>query len=148
MTGVQTCALPILTLYLSTALHDWQVINPLRFTALYMAVPVVGLYFSLRLRFVLLAWIATLLVVFALPQLLWWQARWCVDLFGLFPLPPFVVPPSNRNGIAQLFPGLHNLLANLLRHPEIVTVTVQLLIAGSLLWRLRVNLVRRTFSLR
>lgn len=117
------------TLYLSTALHDWQVLNILRFTALYLAVPVVGLYFSLQLRFVLLAWIATLTACFALPQLLWW-----IFYYGSRVLFSW----ADQNGM----------LRAMMPSSLVVILPVQLGIALLLLWRLRVNLMRRTFSLR
>ena len=115
-------------LYLSSALHDWQVANVLRFTVAYLIVPVVGLYFSLRSRFVLLSWLATLAACFALPQLFWWT---CVLLvYGV--LPGDGLGPDGRELSSRWF-GI---------------VLFQLILAACLLWRLRVNLARRSFSLR
>ena len=116
-------------LYLSTALHDWQVANVLRFAALYLLVPVVGLYFSLRCRFALLAWIATLTVCFALPQMLWWICYFTILTF--------------RSLVGWGW-GIHSMPESSL----VVMLPVQLVVALLLLWRLKLNLVRRTFSFR
>ena len=129
-------------LYLSTALHDWQVANVLRFAALYFVVPVVGLYFSLRCRFALLAWIATLTVCFtvcfALPQLLSWVvslllADWFNDLL------PGISPDGLVIRVVRW--GFENV-------SWFTVLALQVTLATVLLWRLRVNLVRRTFSFR
>ena len=129
-------------LFLSTALHDWQFSNVLRFAALYLVVPVVGLYFSLRSRFVLLAWIATLTVCFtvcfALPQLLSWVvslllADWFNDLL------PGISPDGLVIRVVRW--GFENV-------SWFTVLALQVTLATVLLWRLRVNLVRRTFSFR
>ena len=59
-----------IVVYLSSARGDWRLGEVLRFTVLFLVVPVVGLYFSLRSRFVLLSWTATLAVCFLVPQIL------------------------------------------------------------------------------
>ncbi len=109
-------------IYLSTAVQHWRPVELIEFAAAYFIVPVVGLYFSLRLRFVVLAWLATLTMCFAVPQLVW-----------MF-LNEMVLAPITRESSLPLSP--------------LVSVPIQLLIAALLLWRLRVNLVRRSFSLR
>ena len=116
-------------LYLSSALQDWQVANILRFTVAYLIVPVVGLYFSLRSRFVLLAWLATLAVCFALPQVLGW-----VFYYGVLTIFSF----ANWDGVFRV--------AHF--QPWFITLPIQVALAAFLLWRLRVNLARRSFSLR
>ena len=134
-------------LYLSTALHDWQVANVLRFAALYLLVPVVGLYFSLRCRFALLAWIATLTVCFALPQVLWWMFYWLAhETFGFLPPDLSMIPLGSRNGLARTFPMTYSVLHFAVRFPQCILLPMQLALATLFLWRLRVNLVRRTFS--
>ncbi len=109
-------------IYLSTAMPSWRPVELIEFTVAYFIVPVVGLYFSLQNRFVLLAWLLTLAVCFAVPHVIWMLLRETV-------LSSFaggtLIPPS-------LF----------------VSVPVQLLLAVLLLQRLRVNLARRSFSLR
>ena len=106
-------------LYLSSALKDWEVGDLIRFTVAYFVVPVVGLYFSLRSRFVLLAWFATLTACFALPRVLSWFS--CAML-------------------AWADIGKWN--------PAHGTPVAQLVLAGFLLWHLHVILVRRSFSFR
>jgi ABC-type transport system involved in multi-copper enzyme maturation permease subunit len=125
-------------IYLSTATPGWRPAELIEFTVAYFIVPVVGLYFSLRSRFVLLAWLATMAVCFAVPQLFSWSASlmlngWFQDL-----LPGEV---STGNLFSQL---VRWLLMNL----WLMTLVFQLLLATLLLQRLRVNLVRRSFSLR
>jgi hypothetical protein len=115
--------------YLSSALKDWQVINIIRFTVLYFVVPVIGLYFSLRSRFVLLSWLATLAICFALPQVLWW-----ICYYGLLIIYGII--------------GSDGLVNIPLPSQRIIMIPVQLVLAAFFLWRLRVNLVRRTFSFR
>jgi len=110
-------------LYLSSALKDWQVASLIRFTVAYFVVPVVGLYFSLRSRFVLLSWFATLAACFALPQMLWWPLHIYLDELQMG-ADPF------------------------LRFRQPFLIGAQLALAALLLWRLRTNLVRRSFSLR
>jgi hypothetical protein len=105
-------------LYLSSALKDWEVGNLVRFTVAYFVVPVVGLYFSLRSRFVLLSWAATLASCFALPELIWWLCA---------AIPEELVPPLRT---------------------DLVAAVVQPTLAVFLFWRLRVNLARRSFSFR
>ena len=114
--------------YLSSALKDWQIVNLVRFTALYLIVPVIGLYFSLRSRFVLLSWVATLAVCFALPQILWLAFREVIIIFEMI--------------------GSDGLVNVGLPAQQIMTIPIQLALAALFLWRLRVNLVRRSFSLR
>ena len=109
-------------IYISLAVQRWRPGDLIEFTIAYFIVPVVGLYFSLRFRFVVLAWLATLAVCFAAPQLVWWLFDSWLNL------------NSNDN---------HSL-----PHSIFVSVPVQLLLAALLLRRLRVNLARRSFSLR
>jgi ABC-type transport system involved in multi-copper enzyme maturation permease subunit len=111
-------------IYLSTAVQRWRPGDLIEFTAAYFVVPVVGLYFSLRSRFVLLAWLATMAVCFAVPQVVWWVCEFLISGFV-----------SRHHG-----PGIP--------HSVFVSMPVQLALAALLLWRLRVNLVRRSFSLR
>jgi len=115
----------VMVLYLSSALGRWEIGDVLSFGVLFLVVPVVGLYFSLRSRFVLLAWVFTLTVCFMLPQLLGKACRLAILVLFSFSMDSSMVP---REGI--------------------ITLPVQLGIAALLLWRLRVNLVRRSFSLR
>jgi ABC-type transport system involved in multi-copper enzyme maturation permease subunit len=111
-------------IYLSTAVQRWWPGDLIEFTAAYFIVPVVGLYFSLRSRFVLLAWLATMAVCFAVPQIAWWLCEHFVSTF---------ISPHHGPGIPQ---------------SVFVSIPVQLALATLLFQRLRVNLVRRSFSLR
>ena len=109
-------------IYLSTAYTRWNPSELIEFTAAYFIVPVIGLYFSLRSRYVLLAWLATIAVCFAVPQLVWWV---CGALLHL--------SEYDESFIAR---------------SVFVSVPVQLALAALLFQRLRVNLARRSFSLR
>lgn len=117
----------VVVLYLSTALKDWNPENLTRFTASYLIVPVIGLYFSLRSRFVLLSWLATLVCCFVVPPLVWWP---CDELLTVLGYDVWEIP-------VRWMP---------LR--VWVMLLVQLDLAALLLWRLRVNLRRRSFSFR
>lgn len=116
-------------LYLSSALKDWQVANIIRFTVAYLIVPVVGLYFSLRSRFVLIAWLATAATCFVVAQLAWWAFYYFVLAFFHFAAwrPAFESEPPDS--VMVMGPAL-------------------IALAVFLRWRLQVNLVRRSFSLR
>jgi hypothetical protein len=111
--------------YLSGALHRWHVADMIYFLASFLVVPVIGLYFSLRLRFVLIAWLATLFV-FAAPHVLWTLCEHNMK-----------VDESNES-----------LRTALIVLRAFMVLPIQLGVAGLLLWRLHVNLVRRSFSLR
>lgn len=118
-----------MVLYLSNALGRWQVADLLTCGTSFLVVPVVGLYFSLRSRFVLLSWVFTLAVCFALPKLLWKAFHLAALVLSSF---------SYRHA------GIHSVLSL-----EIyITLLVQLGLAAFLLRRLSVNLMRRSFSLR
>ncbi len=108
--------------YISFGVQRWRPGDLIEFTIAYFIVPVVGLYFSLRFRFVVLAWLATLAVCFAAPQLAWWIFDSGLDL--------------NRNDNRSLPNSIF------------ISVPVQLFLAALLLRRLRVNLAHRSFSLR
>jgi ABC-type transport system involved in cytochrome c biogenesis permease component len=119
-------------LYLASALKDWHAENLARFAAAYLIVPIVGLYFSLRSRFIMLSWLATLTVCFAVPQLICWTVYYVEPVlqeYGYFVWDRRVVIMTGPVYVA-------------------VIIAVQLALAALLLWRLRVNLVRRSFSLR
>jgi hypothetical protein len=116
-------------IYLSTALDRWRPDELIQFTTAYLVVPVVGLYFSLRSRFVLLAWLATLTACFALPRLVWW---FCYAVFdGFFGSSDwrYLLPLSDSDALFVMLPA-------------------QIGLAILLLWRLKVNLVRRSFAMR
>jgi ABC-type Na+ efflux pump permease subunit len=115
-------------LYLASALKNWPVTDIARFTVAYLAVPVVGLYFSLRSRFVLLAWLATVATCYLLPQLVLRVYFLLLDRFA---------------GPVSVFGSLHS-------EGTMTTVMVSALIAVAvfLRWRLQVNLRRRSFSFR
>jgi ABC-type transport system involved in cytochrome c biogenesis permease component len=123
-------------LYLCSELHAWNYgikSYLLCFTAAYIVVPIIGLYFSLRSRFVLLSWFLTLAVCFVPPQLIWWLLRRTVF--------------SNRT-LAVLYGSLYSAFPAVLPPEILVILSVQLALAGFLLWRLHVNLTSRSFSLR
>jgi len=90
----------------------------------YFVVPAIGLYFSLRTRFVLLAWIGTLAVWYALPA----AVTWIVHGF-LFPF------REREFADANVFVPLFGTM-------------IQIGLAAFLLWRLRELLLHRTFSFR
>ena len=96
-------------------------------TVAYFVVPVVGLYFSLRSRFVLLSWLATLTACFALPPLLWaiWTYIFTLGSYSGSRSPDWLLP-----------------------NETIMTPVAQLVLAGFLLWHLHAILVRRSFSFR
>jgi len=130
-------------LYLSSALKNWQLANVFQFAVLYLIVPIVGLYFSLRSRFVLLSWTATLAVCFALPQLAWWGFKeLAANVLSGWGFPAAM--DLTTSSLVDWQRAIHTVLAN----PEVIMVPAQLAIAVLLLWRLHVNLARRTFSLR
>ena len=108
-------------IYIGTAVRHLDPGDMIELAAAYFIVPVVGLYFSLRFRFVVLAWLATLAISFAVPALVYWLCEWLV----------------RTESVENAFP-----------HTAFITLPVQLALAFLLLWRLRVNLARRTFSLR
>ena len=116
-------------IYLGTAVQSWRPGELIKFAAAYFAVPVVGLYFSLHYRFVVLAWVATLAVCFAVPQLAEWLFLSVVMNFFVWGQEP---------GIVQF----------LMMSSPLVSIFALLLLAALLLRRLRVNLARRSFSLR
>lgn len=121
----------------------------LQFAIAYFIVPVVGLYFSLRSRFVLLAWLLTLAVCFAMPHLMVWIFRWLAqEALGFWMQQPASQPPSGRNGLGYIFPTGYWAIFKLLQHTPLMAMSAQLILGFLLLWRLRVNLVRRSFSLR
>ena len=111
-------------IYISFGLDRWRPGDLIEFTAAYFIVPVVGLYFSLRSRYVLLAWLATLAACFGLPPLVWWSCYW-------------VLGSVNDSDPDSLLP-----------RSAFVTLPVLFTLGFFLFWRLRVNLARRSFSLR
>jgi ABC-type transport system involved in cytochrome c biogenesis permease component len=102
-----------------TSEEGWHWFTLAQFAVYYAIVPILGLYFSLRSRFVLLAWAGTIAAGYALPYLLWWMFYFLV---------------RTHDGSPEW--------------EEFVVLPIQLAIAALLLWRLHVNLVRRSFSLR
>lgn len=136
-------------IYLSTATPGWRPVELIQFTVAYFIVPVVGLYFSLRNRFVLLAWLLTLAVCFAVPHLLVWVFRWLAqEGFGFWTQEPAFQPPSARNGLGRIFPSVYWAVFQLLQNTPLLAMSAQLALGLLLLRRLRVNLARRSFSLR
>ncbi len=112
-------------IYIGTAVQRWRPGDLIEFTAAYLIVPVVGLYFSLRFRFTVLSWLATLATCFVVPPLM----EWFITGFFFWAVGP---------GFLQM----------MTRGSPLIAVSSQILLAALLLWRLRVNLVRRSFSLR
>ena len=136
-------------IYLSTATPGWRPMELMQFAVAYFIVPVVGLYFSLRSRFVLLAWLATLAVCFAGPQLMVWLFRWLAEeVFGFWMREPAFQPESARNELGRIFPTLYWAIFKLLQHTPLLAMSAQLALGLLLFQRLRVNLARRSFSLR
>ena len=137
-------------IYLSTATPGWRPMELMQFAVAYFIVPVVGLYFSLRNRFVLLAWLLTLAACFAVPHLLVWVFRWLAEsTFGFWMLrEPTFQPESARNGLGRIFPFFYWAVFKLLQHTPLLAMSAQLALGLLLLRRLRVNLARRSFSLR
>jgi hypothetical protein len=119
-------------LYISSALRNWgerdgwHWFTLVQFTVYYAVVPVIGLYFSLRSRFVLLAWAGTIAAGYVLPHVLQWIAYYV--LTQIF---------SYENGFNWMGTA-----------SSFVLVSAQITLAAFLLWRLHVNLVRRSFVLR
>ncbi len=113
-------------IYLSTAVQHWRPGDLIEFAVAYFIVPVVGLYFSLRNRFVLLAWLLTLAVCFVVPHVLQQVVRSCWIIFF----------ETSFNWTLGYFVT------------DIFKSAVMLALGFLLLWRLRVNLARRSFSLR
>jgi hypothetical protein len=122
-----------IVVYLYSWQQSWNPTNLIKFIIAYAVVPVIGLYFSLRSRFVLLSWFATLVACFALPQLLW-QVIYHVKLWYLSAFLGLDV----QNMLTPMF----------MLRPIYVVISVQLGLAAFLLWRLHVNLTHRSFSLR
>lgn len=110
-------------------LAQWDVLNSLELMAAFFIVPMVGLSFSLRSRHVLLAWVATLLSVYALPQLL---VRIGSFIWRLWSAP--------EAGSYE-----HTIL--LVQSP-LITIALQVAVAWFLISNLHRRLVRRTFELR
>lgn len=122
-----------IVIYLGSALQGtaldpetewWQLAD---LVAAYFAIPVVGLYFSLRSRIVLLAWLATVALTIALPRFIWWFTSYVMASFYW---------PFNSDAPLSLVTS------------ELITVPAQVAIAGILLWRLQLHLARRTFAFR
>jgi ABC-type transport system involved in cytochrome c biogenesis permease component len=122
-------------LYISWVLRTWTTeegwhwFTLLQFVVYYAIVPILGLYFSLRSRFVLLAWAGTIATGYVLPYLVWW-------IFYYF-LAQMTDNSSWGGLVASMGPVNWFLM-----------LFTQLTIAAFLLWRLHVNLVRRSFSFR
>lgn len=109
--------------------HDgWNWFTLAQFVVYYAIVPILGLYFSLRSRFVLLAWTATVAVGYVLPHVLRWVLNYALLQMHELAAPGEPLMPMRR----VLF---------------LLMLAMQLSIAGFLLWRLHVNLVRRSFVL-
>ena len=118
-----------IVVYLYSWQQNWNPANLFRFAIAYTVVPVIGLYFSLRSRFVLLSWFATLAAVFALPQFAW--SAFC-----------HFASASMRPAIWDRFVASADLFATGF------VFLIQITLAGLLLWHLHAILVRRSFSLR
>ena len=116
-----------IVLYLYGWQREWEPADLVRFGVAYAVVPVIGLYFSLRTRFVLLAWFATLAVCFALPQILWWLCRSMLLLL--------TVPDWDASWRA-------------LTEVSMLTSLAQLALAGGCFAHLHAILVRRIFAMR
>jgi ABC-type transport system involved in multi-copper enzyme maturation permease subunit len=125
-------------IYLSTATPGWRPAELIEFTVAYFIVPVVGLYFSLRSRFVLLAWLATMAVCFAVPQLFSRLVSFILSIWFQDLLPG---EASSGNLFSRVVLWM---MMNL----WLTALALQLILAALLFQRLRVNLVRRSFSLR
>ncbi|HWN97037.1 MAG TPA: hypothetical protein VNT99_18550 [Methylomirabilota bacterium] len=116
-------------IYLYSWNNQWEPGVLLHFAVIYLIIPVVGLYFSLRTRAVLVAWAATLVLTFGLPQLIGTV---------LYRTIGFVF----RSGYdPDLFPGWAK------GTYWSTWFVIPLIIGASLFWRLEVNLRRRSFSL-
>jgi ABC-type transport system involved in multi-copper enzyme maturation permease subunit len=118
-----------IVVYLYSWQQHWNPANLIRFTIAYAVVPVIGLYFSLRSRFVLLSWFATLTAVFALPQFAW--SAFC-----------HFASASMRPAAWDRFVASADLFATGF------VFLIQVTLAGLLLWHLHSILVRRSFSFR
>ena len=122
-------------LYISWVLRNWTEHGGwnwstlVQFIVYYAIVPILGLYFSLRSRFVLLAWAATIAAGYVVPHLL----RWFL-YFGLVEITPSAAPGESLYSMEPV--------------PFLLMLMMQLIIAAFLLWRLHINLVRRSFVLR
>ncbi|HMJ90000.1 MAG TPA: hypothetical protein VK530_09300, partial [Candidatus Acidoferrum sp.] len=110
-------------------MDHWRPTLLLSFSSSFIALPVIGLYFSLRSRVVVLAWLATLAIGFLLPVLMVLAVRlgWKFVSAGLFGNLDPAHAPANLSWLTSI---------------------LQFFIAAFLLWRLHLLLVRRTFSLR
>ncbi len=123
-------------LYISWVLHNWTEADGwhwftlVQFVVYYAIVPILGLYFSLRSRFVLLAWAATIAAAYVLPQI----AVWGLVYFVVGGILGFADWNESVRGLASL--------------SNVGLLVMQLSIAAFLLWRLHVNLTRRSFVLR
>jgi ABC-type Na+ efflux pump permease subunit len=114
-------------IYCFSWMHQWRPSLMLHFACAFITLPIVGLYFSLRSRVVLLAWLGTLAVGIFVPILAVLAIRvgWRFFAWSLI-----VVPTTEPTDLSWLTP------------------LIQLSIAAFLLWRLHLLLVRRTFSFR
>ncbi len=117
-------------IYLYSWNNKWEPGVLLHFAVIYAIIPIVGLYFSLRTRAVLVAWAATLLFTFGLPQLIGTVLYRTIGLF-------FRVrnDPAWFSGWAT---GAY----------WTIWFVTPLFMAAILFWRLHVNLRRRSFSFR
>jgi ABC-type transport system involved in cytochrome c biogenesis permease component len=115
-------------IYLSTAMKEFDVATFLKFTVSYLVVPLIGLYFSLRSRFVLLSWLATITGCFAIPYVLAWLWLRVLAAMDFFP----------EGAVNSKY---FDLLS-------VVVMIIQVNLALFFLWRLKINLSRRTFSFR
>jgi ABC-type transport system involved in cytochrome c biogenesis permease component len=140
--GIWSQFLPALAIWTAVVFYvyswnkNWHPWNVIQFTVYYFIVPVVGLYFSLRSRIVLLSWGATLAVCVALPQVMWW----------VFRSTALEIVAFTMGDVLHMV--IYSALSFLLRFPQCMLVLAQLSLAAFFLWRLRVNLARRSFSLR
>ena len=116
-------------IYLSSAAREWHVRDFVFWTVSYLVVPVVGLYFSLRSRFVLLSWLATLAACFGLPYFVWLVSYWVV--FKLW-------------GTGDIYDSSLRFITK----SSVIVLPVQFGLGALLTWRLYKNLRRRSFSFR
>ena len=117
-------------IYLYSWNQKWEPVVLLRFAFIYAVIPIIGLYFSLRTRAVLVACTATLLFTFGLPQVVG------IVLYRMIAFPfgvrydPTVMATWMNAGVRSIW------------------LATPLLLGALLFWRLHVNLRRRSFSLR
>ena len=118
-------------MYLYSWNRQWRPGVLIHFAVFYFAIPIVGLYFSLRTRAILVAWALTLLFTFGLPHfataVLRRIALTCAIVFG--------ADAATTVRAIQIGPGTS-------------AMAIPVALGALLLWRLHVDLQRRSFSYR